>query len=479
MATMADNKTALENPANGAIEAIYPGPGYPGSKYVDHDGVTRKMTARECAILDCEVNMAVYNREQVGSSFKPYVLATAVSEGMNVQTSTLNGFDPLWIPPATSYGPNIYATNNQADAGYQWYKVTNDSASENGPFTPQVAMAASINTAYASLWQRAGAGAVANMAKLFGVDTDLACITAGCGTGANYVAPMEDEAGIALGQASLTVSEQATMLATIDDGGIYHDAHVIESITQNGVATPIQITSYPVFDPADSTLNAEEATQVQYAMSEDTASYGTAPVAAMSNGQEIIAKTGTTSNFTSAFFIGAVPTQALAVGIFVDHPHYQQLPSDLGGNSQGGYGGTWPATIWHAYAENQFVPLGVEQFQPPVFTGQAWNLVPPALRNAGKPHKKKGHGGFPPGQPGFPVQPPGNPFPYPTYSCDPRVVTCNPNNPPVGGGPFGGGNTQTVNATTAGAAVAGGFVALPATCLWVRRRTRGRGRKRG
>ena len=42
---------------------------------------------------------ALQSRNQVGSSFKPYVLATAVKQGMNVQTSQLNGFSPLWIPP--------------------------------------------------------------------------------------------------------------------------------------------------------------------------------------------------------------------------------------------------------------------------------------------------------------------------------------------------------------------------------------------
>ena len=42
--------------------------------------------------------MAVYNREQVGSSFKPYILSTAVKLGMNVQTSTLNGYDNLVYP---------------------------------------------------------------------------------------------------------------------------------------------------------------------------------------------------------------------------------------------------------------------------------------------------------------------------------------------------------------------------------------------
>ena len=74
---------------------------------------------------------------------------------------------------------------------------------------------------------------------------------------------MEDQAGIALGQASLTVGEQATMLATLDDNGIYHDAHVITSITQNNAPpTPIKITSYPVFS-SNPTLNGEEATQVQ------------------------------------------------------------------------------------------------------------------------------------------------------------------------------------------------------------------------
>jgi membrane peptidoglycan carboxypeptidase len=449
----------LENPANGAIEAMYPGPGYPGQEYVDHDGGTHRMTTRECRILNCEVNMAVYNREQVGSSFKPYVLSTAVSEGMNVDTSTLDGYNPLYIPPATEVGPNVYATSDQADAPPESYKVTNDTAAENGPYTPQMAMAASINTAYADLWQRAGASAVVHMAQEFGVDT-----------AASGLDSMVDEAGVALGQASLTVSEQATMLATIDDGGIYHDAHVISSITQNGMPTPITITSVQVFN-SNPTLNAEEATQVQYAMSEDTAPYGTAPTAAMSNGQEIIAKTGTTTHYQSAFFIGAIPTEALAVGIFCDYSS-ESLPADLGGNSQGGYGGTWPAAIWHTYAENMFVPLGVEQFKQPVFTGQAWNLVPPGLRKVAKPHKKKNHGQNPnPGFPNPPTQPSQNPFPYPTYSCDPTVVTCQP--------VTSGGGTQSVSATEAGAAVGGIFAALPATCLWVRRRTRKHHRKRG
>ena len=84
------------------------------------------------------------------------------------------------------------------------------------------------------------------------MNTVAACITA-------VRRGMQDQAGVALGQASLTVTEQATMLATIDDNGVYHDAHVITSITRTRPPTPIKITSHPVFS-SDPTLNAEEAT---------------------------------------------------------------------------------------------------------------------------------------------------------------------------------------------------------------------------
>jgi hypothetical protein len=57
--------------------------------------------------------------------------------------------------------------------------------------------------------------------------------------------------------------------------------------------------------------------------------------------------------------------------------------------------------------------------------------VPPNLRHVAKKHPKKNHnnqnqnpGSFPTS---FPT--PGNPEPYPTYSCDPQVVTCAPNSP--------------------------------------------------
>ena len=371
----------LEDPGTGAIQAVYAGPGYVGAKY---NGTGRVITRKLCAKIACQWNMAVQNREQVGSSFKPYVLAAAVKAGMNVQTSTLNGFNNLYIAPDNQ--PNTYSTTSEVPGSHI---VHNDSLSENGPYTPQIAMAVSINTAYADLWHRVGGPAVANMAQDFGVNTNAACITASCGSNSK----MEDEAGVALGQASLTVVEQATMLATIDNGGIYHSAHIIGSIGQNNApSVPIKVTSYPVFN-SDPTINTNLASQVQYAMSKDDAPYGTAPGAGMSNGQEIIAKTGTTDTAQSAFFIGAIPNQALAVALFTNQQGEGKQTLDLlGGLSQGGMGGTWPASIWHTYAEGQFLQLGIEPFPTPVFTGATWNQVPPNLRNVAKKHKKHDHG---------------------------------------------------------------------------------------
>ncbi len=454
----------LEDPGTGAIQAVYAGPGYVGAKY---NGTGRVITRKLCAKIACQWNMAADNREQVGSSFKPYVLAAAVKAGMNVQTSTLNGFNNLYIAPDSQ--PSSYSTAANVQGSYF---VHNDSQSENGPYTPQIAMAVSINTAYADLWHRVGGPAVASMAQDFGVNTNAACITASCGGNSK----MEDEAGVALGQASLTVVEQATMLATIDNGGIYHSAHIIRSVGQNNAPpVPIKVTSYPVFN-SDPTVNTNLASQVQYAMSKDDAPYGTAPGAGMSNGQEIIAKTGTTNTAQSAFFIGAIPSQALAVALFTNQQGEGKQTLDLlGGLSQGGMGGTWPASIWHTYAEDQFLQFGIEPFPTPAFTGAAWNQVPLNLRNAGKKPKKHDHGqngnGNGNGQNGNGN---GNPNPFPTYVCDPTVVTCQPNNGGGGQGLGGGGGNsglggQAVNGVPVGAGAALVVTGLP---LWARRRRR-------
>ena len=426
----------LEDPANGAILAMYSGQNYSIRQYDD----------------------ALESRNQVGSSFKPYVLATAVSQGMNVMTSRLNGFAPLWIPPDSQ--PMTFASLHNNNQAASWYQVSNDEISNpNRPVSVADATSLSLNTAYADLWHRValnpntGAHSVVDMAKSFGVDTQ-----------ASGLWTMRDEAGTALGQASLTVAEQANTIATLADGGVYHTPHVIKSI-QNGTQTiQARLPSHVVLTP-------DQAAEVDYAMSFDMGPMGTANGLGLTNGQTVIAKTGTTNLAQSAFFMGATQRYAMAVGMFVNHPgctlpaSQQSLctstaalsytpPAGLetlyGVGGEAGYGGQWPATIWHGYFMKNFNSVPVQAWPPlPADFGSAWNLVGPDLMPTPTQHPNQPpgpcQGGFgrrcrPVPTPPVPTQPvptppvPTPPVPTPTHTAG----TAPPVHAAVGGLVVGG-----------------------------------------
>jgi membrane peptidoglycan carboxypeptidase len=423
----------LQDPQTGAILAMYPGPG-------------QNMPPSKCHKLLCDYNTALEAREQVGSSFKPYVLSAAVKQGMNVKTSMLDGYSPLWIPPDTE--PQVYASRTPKPPPY--YKVHNDvSDGSQGPVSVLKATAMSLNTAYTDLIHRVGTKNVVSIAQQFGVNVPASGLPSEEGT-----------VGMALGEASITVGEQASMLATIDDNGEYHSQHIVKQITQNGKIIPTRIISRQVLTPA-------QASEVAYAMSADTSSMGTAPSAAMSDGRPIIGKTGTTNDAQSAFFIGAIPQYALAVGIFSNEQNgkNQETLNDLGGTSQGGYGGWWPAKIWNTFAEAVFAALPIEQFPAPVFTGAAWNMLgpgpvvptpaPSATPTPAPAHTRR-------------VAPPPSPRPRPhpssSFPSPPPVPTCGGL---IGGGcasgkpPHGGPPTNGSRYPSGGGGAAGGL-ATPA-----------------
>jgi membrane peptidoglycan carboxypeptidase len=461
----------LQNPANGSIIAMYAGRG-------------QNMSSAQCAKYDCQDNTAVYAREQVGSSFKPYVLATAVNEGMNVKSSILNGYSPLWVPPDTTTADQLaLSARSQAQALPQSYPITNDGNASYGAMNVQNAFAQSSNTAFSDLAHRAGTQSVINMAENMGVSS-LSYKEGGPG-----LQQYHDEVGLALGIAPLTVNEQDTMLSTIDNNGTYHSAHVVKSVTSpTGGTTPGIVTEREVLTPA---LDS----QVQYAMSMVTVN-GTGTAAAMSDGRPIIAKTGTTDNAQSAFFIGAIPQYALTVGIFTQNQstHTTQSLNGLGGNVGGGFGGYWPARIWNTFAEAEFAKLPIEQFQQAVFTGAKWNQV----GNIPKKKKKQPkHGGTPTPTPGhghhghhpFPTPTPtftfGQPTTTPTATANPTgTATATPTTTATATGKPGKGGgaaaaAAKVNGAQAGVALGGVFSVLPGSLLWARASRRRRRRRSG
>jgi membrane peptidoglycan carboxypeptidase len=401
----------LEQPGTGAILAMYGGPSYSESN---------------CVKLLCDYNMAMQSRNLVGSSFKPYVLATAVKEGMDVQDSIMNAIEPMCIPPDT-LPPTTYSTES-TNCPFGWFPV--DIQGENlGALHVPEATALSSDPGFEDLIHRAGTQQTIAMAKAFGVNI-----------AESGLQDKNGDVGIALGIASLTVEEQATTFATLAADGEYVTPHVIAQITQNGNNVPLKITHREVLTPA-------QAADVDYALSFDTI-YGTAfPQGVLDPVRPTIGKTGTTDFAQSAFFLGAIPQYSLAVGMFTNKQNEQlgsqtlNILPDLPGNPTGGYGGAWPTAIWDTFMNNEFSSLPIEQLPTPNYFGfTRWDQVPPQ-DNKPKSHRNQnqnqnqGQGHCPPGQRrvfGICVgggQPTPNPTPTPT-------PTPNPSNSPP---PFGNG----------------------------------------
>jgi len=386
----------LEQPGTGAILAMYGGPGY---------------GARHCKLVDCQYNMATESSNQVGSSFKPYVLATAVSQGMDVQDSLLNGYSPIWIPPDWTEADRLALSAQSPPANPYGYWEFNEPDEDSGrPLPVPTAAAISSDPAFEDLTHRVGVQNVLDMARSFGVaPTDMAGLESMFG-------PHGSDPGsvtMSLGQGDLTVEDQANTFAVLAADGQYATPHVIAQITQDGRVIPPKIVHRQVLTPA-------QAADVDYALSFDNVDGGTAyPSAAWD--RPVIGKTGTTNQAQSAFFIGSIPQYSLAVGMFTQNQsdHTAQTLDNLPvlpGQSTGGMGGGWPATIWHAFMTNQFSQLSAEPLPTPDYTGfTQWIQA-------------------------VPQQPKHKAQPNPGRTCEPRHGRlfgrpCPPQAPSPGGGP--------------------------------------------
>jgi membrane peptidoglycan carboxypeptidase len=418
----------LQDPKSGEIIAEYPGKG-------------QTLTGSQCQA--CMVNTADQSRNQVGSSFKPYVLATALTQGMNVQSSKLNTSPYMCIAPDTSAAFSLPITQGE----YEVDNVKNDCLAENLTGSAPVendegemigkqvgqapsgdnkgatyfadnvqdALAQSSNTGFTDLAHKVGTTNIIKMAENVGVD--------GSSSGADF-AHYQGGVGLALGIASLTVQEQTTMLSTISDNGEYHAAHLVKYWQASGSAAAPQKGKFD----QHVVLTPQQAQDAQYAMEETTIN-GTA-AATVTYGQQtlgtVIGKTGTTTSSKSGFFIGATTQYSLVVGMFVNDPNSTaNANNSLAALGGGGFGGYWPAKIWNTFAEADFSSAPQTFPTNPSGEGTAWNMlgnVPKA-----KPVCSRDVHGHK-----VPIAGKGCPNPTPTPTCTTDSSgnqSCNGNNP--------------------------------------------------
>ena len=139
-----------------------------------------------------EFNYAWQAEKQPGSSFKPYVLATAVKQGIDPKTTYYDGSEPaiLEIP----------------GGGGTW--DVHNSESGNGVMSLEEATWNSVNVVYAKLDLDVGPENVTQTAEEMGIEAELLSV------------PAEAIGGLSHGVSPL---EQADGYATLANGGTHHD----------------------------------------------------------------------------------------------------------------------------------------------------------------------------------------------------------------------------------------------------------------
>jgi penicillin-binding protein 1A len=287
------------NPANGAIRAMTEvSPGNPKN----------------------QVNFASSARRQPGSTFKMFVLATAISQGISPSTQYLSApfkYDPSETgscdtDPPTAWCPQTYD-----------HTYVGATTIENGTLR-------SDNTVYARLTLDVGPENIARMAYRLGVRTDLRT-----NDGA-YVPSM------GLGSRVVTPLDLASSYSTIAAGGIYSKPMAIRKVVlpggkvdrEAGWGVPQRKRVIPDWVAAEVTRILEENM---------TSGTGTGAYF----GGTSAGKTGTTDNYADAWFCGFTP--GLEATIWIGYPRGEIAMLSVHGIAVSGP--TFPATIWKLFME--------------------------------------------------------------------------------------------------------------------------------
>jgi penicillin-binding protein 1A len=270
---------------------------------------------------ETQFNLAAQGRRQPGSTFKAFVLTTAIKQGIDPY-STYYTSKPLDLD-LPHWGHWSVST---ADEGYQ------------GTVNLQQATVSSDNTIFAQLDLDVGPKSVAQTAKSMGITTELDGI------------PAEGIGGLRLG---VTPLELTDAYATLAAGGIHHDPVSVEKVT-----FPSGRVDHPQRSEPRRVLPEAVAYEVTKLLHDNiTEGTGTAAYTGCA-GQA--GKTGTTDEYTDAWFSGYQPN--LATAVWVGYPE----SNDVSMSSVHGitvFGGTFPAEIWHSLYSNGGVPC--EEFPEP------------------------------------------------------------------------------------------------------------------
>jgi penicillin-binding protein 1A len=260
-----------------------------------------------------QFNLAVQGERQPGSSFKPFVLATALKDGISPDSDFESG--PVQIP----LGDKV------------WY-VHNYENSDLGRISLATATEVSDNTVYAQLTQLVGPGAIARTARRLGITSPLKSYFA-IGLGAEAVNPLE------MARAFSPFANGGRRI----DGAAFGNRPRAISMVRNEAGRIVD-NNAPI---GRHVLTANTAALVT-SLLQNVVRAGTGKRAQLSDGRPVAGKTGTTENYGDAWFVGYTPQ--LVAAVWVGYPT-QLKPMLTEYNGEAVAGGTFPALIWKTFME--------------------------------------------------------------------------------------------------------------------------------
>lgn len=264
--------------------------------------------------LENQFNRAWQAKRQPGSSFKLYVYTAAIDSGMPENTEIDDS--PISYPMGD---------------GTMWSPMDDDNR-YMGEITLKTALALSRNIVAVKLADRIGLDKVIDYAHRMGVNE-----------------PLEPNLSLALGSSVVTPLDQATGYATIADQGIHIDPSAIR-LVKDSIGNTVLDDQYP---QAQEVVSAGTA-YIVTTMLEDVIEHGTGYPNAII-GRPAAGKTGTTSDFRDAWFVGFTPD--LVTAVWMGNDNYSRMNE--------AYGGGIPAMIWARYMKAALSGVAKHDFVMP------------------------------------------------------------------------------------------------------------------
>jgi penicillin-binding protein 1A len=271
-----------------------------------------------------QFNLATQGERQPGSSFKPFVLATALRD--NIAPSSTLVSEPVTI-----------------NADGRLWKVENYEGEYLGRINLAQAIAYSDNSVFSQLTALVGPRNVRDTARALGITSKLNGYFA-IGLGAEPATPLE------MARAYQTFADGGSRV----DGSIFrNEPRVVQSIQVGEKTEENGIVAHRV-------LTSTQAATINQLL-QGVVKFGTGRAAQLP-GRQVAGKTGTTENYGDAWFVGYTPQYVAAV--WVGYPD-KLIPMTTEFHGKPVAGGTFPALIWKAFMQKALAKKEPMDFTPP------------------------------------------------------------------------------------------------------------------